>query len=70
MKMLITRIVITAKSDETTPAPIDTSAPAASPSRLTSVSAALSSFVVMSYFWFASRRVGFRSKASLRSWAY
>jgi hypothetical protein len=54
MKMLITRIVISAKSDETTPAPIDTSAPAASPSRLTSVSAALSSFVVMSYFSFAS----------------
>ena len=65
--MLTTRIVTSAKIDDTRLAPMVTSAPAASPSRPTRFSAAFSSFVVMSYFWLASRSVGFSSKASLSS---
>jgi hypothetical protein len=68
--MLITRIVTSAKIEDTTPAPMSTSAPAASPTFDTRSSARLSSFLVMSYFSLASRSVGFSSNASFRSWAY
>ena len=70
MNMLITRIVTSAKIEETRPAPMSTSAPAASPTCWTRSSARFSSLPVMSYFSLASRSCGFSSNAWLSSWAY